>query len=159
NAFRASEGQSLYSILPPAAVAIRNDHYKIVENFTPTYVSQEEPCVDMTTFEFYQINEDVPVPLLDREDSELPLDALTREQQTNYDALSAQLEAILDSEPACPGDGNIDSVVNQTDLDDWQYYSSSYGLSSVYDLNLDGVTDEADESIIQENLGLTCPSR
>jgi hypothetical protein len=79
-------------------------------------------------------------------------------QQRNYDALVARLAAVLSSQPPCPGDGNIDFVVNQKDLDDWRFYSASSGLSSVYDLNLDGVTDDLDRAIIEQNLGTTCLS-
>jgi hypothetical protein len=47
-------------------------------------------------------------------------------------------------------------VINPTDLDDWRFDADSYGLSSVYDLNLDGLTNAADRSIIEQNLGLNC---
>jgi hypothetical protein len=145
-----------YTVTPLVSVGIRNDHYKIVENSFNAYVSQEQPCVETTTIEFYEINEAVPLPKLDRDGTELPLDALTPEQQQNYDALSAQLAALRASVVDCTGDGNIDFVVNQADLDNWRFYNQSYGLSSVYDLNLDGVTDSADESIINSNLGADC---
>jgi Sulfatase len=156
NAFRAAQGESLYSITPLSAVGVRNDRYKIVENFTPMYESAAAPCVDTTDVEFYEIDEAVPLPKLDRDGTELPLGDLTPEQQSNYDELSAQLNAILASAPDCPGDGNIDLVVNQQDLDDWSLYSRPPALSSVYDLNVDGVTDAADQSIIEQNLGLDC---
>ena len=147
---------SLPSISPLAAVGIRNRRYKLVQNSIKEYVSQEQQCVDTTVTEFYEIDEAVPVPKLDREGSELPLDALTRVQQRNYDSLMTRLEELLASQPACPGDGNIDSLVDSQDLDDWRFYSESSGLSSVYDLNIDGLTDTADEAVIQQNLGLDC---
>jgi predicted ATPase len=84
---------------------------------------------------------------------ELPLDALTAEQQRNYDELTAQLAALRASVTPCPGDGNLDLVVDDQDLDDWRFYSESSGLSSVYDLNLDGLTDADDEAFIQANFG------
>jgi hypothetical protein len=59
------------------------------------------------------------------------------------------------SEPDCTGDGNLDKRVNQTDLDDWGTFD---GLgSSVYDLNLDGQTDDADTMIVRQNYGRRCP--
>ena len=130
-----------------------------MQNFQKAYVSQDQPCVDTTTTEFYEINEAVPVPRLDREGTDLPLDALTRRQQRNYDALSAKLAAILASQPACPGDGNSDLVVNDADLANWSGYAQSPGLSSVYDINMDGLTDEDDQAIIEQNLGLNCRVR
>ena len=127
-----------------------------MQNSLKAYVSQAQPYVDVTTTEFYAINEAVPSPKLDKEGAELPLDNLTPEQQRNYNALSAQLATLLASQPACPGDGNIDLVVDQKDLDDWRFYSESYGLSSVYDFNLDGLTNAEDELFIKKHLGLNC---
>jgi tetrapyrrole methylase family protein/MazG family protein len=60
---------------PLSAVAIRNDHYKIVENSGKAYVSAEVPCQDQTDTEFYEINEAVPEPKLDEAGTQLPLDA------------------------------------------------------------------------------------
>jgi len=37
----------------------------------------------------------------------------------NYAALTAQMMQVLDSQPACPGDGNIDGVVNGRDFEHW----------------------------------------
>ncbi len=108
----------LYTITPLTSVGIRNNQYKIVENSLNAYVSQEEPCKETTTTEFYEINEAVP-PKLDTSDAELDIKALTPEQQSNYDELAAQLAAIRASVPSCPGDGNIDFVVNDLDLLDW----------------------------------------
>jgi hypothetical protein len=146
----------LPGIAPLDAVGVRNDRYKLVENSWKAYVSPDQPCVDTTTTEFFEIDQAVPLPKIDKAGTELPLDSLTPLQQRNFDALSARLEAILASEPACPGDGNIDLVVDALDLDDWRFYEQSTGLSSVYDLNIDGLTNGDDEAIIQENLGLDC---
>jgi hypothetical protein len=145
-----------FTLQPLNSLGIRNKRYKIVQNTSKLYVSQAEPCVDTTTTEFYEINEAVPIPKIDKEGTGLSLDALTPVQQRNFDALSAQLSEILTSEPDCPGDGNIDLVVDAEDLEDWRFYEQSTGLSSVYDLNIDGLTNEEDEAIIQEHLGLDC---
>lgn len=156
NAFLAAKGDATYDISPLAAVGIRNDRYKIVQNSLKAYVSQTKPCVDRMTTEFYEISEAVPQPKLDKANTELPLDRLTPEQQRNYDALSQQLATLLASQPACPGDGNIDLVVDRRDLRDWHSYKVSTGQSSVYDLNIDGLTNGADRNIIRQNLGLNC---
>ena len=71
----------------------------------------------------------------------------------------AELNKTLEVAPSCPGDGNIDSVVNQADLDGWAFYQRTSGLSSVYDFNLDGLTDAADRTIILDNLGRECNDR
>lgn len=156
NAFRAAQGQPLYSIPPLTAIAIRDEAYKLVENNWNNYVSPEQPCVNTTVTEFYAIDEAVPEPQLDRAGSELPLDALTPEQQARYDALTAELAALRASVAACPGDGNIDYVVDDKDLVDWARYAHNTSGSSVYDLDLDGHTNLADEAIIRANLGRDC---
>lgn len=147
---------ALPEIAPLDALGIRNASYKIVENAFKQFVSQAEPCRDVVQTEFYEIDEAVPLPKLDGFGTALPLDQLTPVQQQNYDVLSAQLTALLASQPECPGDGNIDLVVDQRDLDDWRFYEQSTGLSSVYDLNVDGLTNGDDESIILMNFGLDC---
>jgi hypothetical protein len=147
-----------YSLQPLSAVAIRNDHYKVVRNSLQDYDPTSNSCVPTQTDEFYQINEAVPVPMLDRENADLKAQGpLTPLQQANYDALSQQLNAILASQAACPGDGNIDGVVNGLDRADWAFFAAlAKGQSSWYDFNLDGLTDSADLQIILNNLG-ACP--
>jgi hypothetical protein len=66
---------------------------------------------------------------------------------------------VLASQPACPGDGNIDGVVDDLDLEDWQFYEQSTGLSSWYDLDFDGLTNDLDREIITDHLVTTCPER
>src|SRR5262249_18482623 len=54
------------------------------------------------------------------------------------------------------GDGNGDLRINQADLDLWSTYNGKG--PSVYDINMDGVTDSADQAIIQANFGTDCMS-
>jgi len=76
-------------------------------------------------------------------------------QLAAFNTLNRKLEKMLASEPECTGDGNMDKRVNQLDLQDW---ASFQGVgSSRYDLNLDAQTNNLDQSIIQDNLGLRCP--
>ncbi len=63
---------------------------------------------------------------------------------------------MLDWEPMCLGDGNGDLVVDHEDLRDYQRIVRGGGGSSVYDFNVDGVTDQQDEKVIRENLGTDC---
>ena len=86
--------------------------------------------------------------------------------------LKRELGDILNSEPQCPGDGNVDGVVDKLDLKNWTIFQRSRTIdgssgpsSSWYDFNLpvtdgyDGVTNHYDRKYIQENLGRTCPAR
>jgi arylsulfatase A-like enzyme len=147
-----------FFITPLTSVGIRNDRYKIVRNSARNYISAEEPCRDESTVEFYEIDEAAPLPNLDDDGDDLLAGTLTAEQQQNYDELSQQLAALLASEADCPGDGNIDLVVDQKDLDGWSLYAQPVGtgLSSVFDFDIDGDTDLDDKAVILAHLGTDC---
>jgi hypothetical protein len=145
---------------------MRDNQYKLVrlqvENCTTNQLELQ--------YEFYAINDAAPVPKLDREQdnlltsSSLPPQGLTPEQQECFDILHAELLALLRSEPACPGDGNLDKRVNGEDLQNWQVFADVCAqnrnqCSSVYDLNYDAVTDSADQIIIEANFGRRCGLR
>jgi hypothetical protein len=157
NQFLAGTGQS-FTLEPLTSIAIRNETYKFVTNISQVNDPTTNECVSQQTDEFYQINEDVPIPRIDRQDLDLlKKPHLTPTEQRNYEALTKELAAILDSQPPCPGDGNIDGVVNGKDLADFNALAAlSQGLSSWYDFNLDGLTDSTDLAIIQQNLGTKC---
>lgn len=147
-------------IFPRSQRAIRNERYKIVRVERFDCGSGAYAIAD----EFYEINQSVdPAKLkLDREGDNLLAGStpaeLTEEQRQNYEALVAELDAILVStRTSCVGDGNGDGKVDEQDLDEWEKWSSrNGGRSSWYDLNHDGLTDEADKAIIEENLGSDC---
>jgi len=51
----------------------------------------------------------------------------------------------------------MDYVIDDKDLDAWAFWQEeTSGQSSWYDINLDGLTDEADQQIILDNMGVTC---
>jgi arylsulfatase A-like enzyme len=155
-----------FEILAHDAWAVRDDHFKLVRK-------QVENCAANQLelqYEFYTIDDAAPVPKLDLEGNNLltaptlPPQGLTPDQQQHFDVLLAELLAILRSEPACPGDGNLDKRVNQEDIANWEMFadicaSEPAKCSSVYDLNLDAVTDSADLVIIQQNFGRRCGVR
>jgi len=64
----------------------------------------------------------------------------------------------LNREP-CVGDGNLDGVVDQQDIDQFNYWANvTSSNSSWYDLNLDGLTNQADVPYItQGNFPRECP--
>ena len=158
--WQANHGQTISTnIYPLEAYAIRNDHYKLLTNKYQSYDATANACAATQSTEFYQINENVPVPKLDTADADLLASGtpLTAEQQKNYDALSAELQTLLASQPACLGDINLDGVVNQLDVDQWAMFERlSVGKSSWADLNQDGLTNDTDLKIIKQHLG-ACP--
>jgi len=47
----------------------------------------------------------------------------------------------------------MDGVVNALDQDNWRMISQAWGLSSTYDLNFDGLTNDADRDLLARNAG------
>tara|TARA_R110002051_G_scaffold95821_2_gene165896 strand:- start:55641 stop:57830 length:2190 start_codon:yes stop_codon:yes gene_type:complete len=155
NTYRVNEGEAPFDILAETQRTVRDDRFKLLQ--------LEEPNCDAggltERFEFYAINESGSPLGLDNLAAQdlLTRPALTPEQQQHYDALLAELDSIVASEPSCPGDGNLDRVIDQQDVEGWTYFSQlNGGRSSWYDFNLDGLTDAADLQIIEDNLGLDC---
>jgi hypothetical protein len=79
-----------------------------------------------------------------------------------YADLSEKLDGILHSEIICPRgssnlvstDGNLDGVVNERDVDDWDLFANFYGGgSSWYDIDNDGLTTESDLALITPFVG------
>jgi arylsulfatase A-like enzyme len=154
------------TLLAHDAWAVRDNQYKLVR-------LQVENCKTNQLelqYEFYAIDDAAPLPKLDRQQDDLltattlPPQGLTPDQQQHFDVLHAELLALLRSEPACPGDGNLDKRVNAEDLRDWQVFAdicaqNQNQCSSVYDLNYDAVTDSADRVIIEANFGRRCGVR
>lgn len=152
-------GKDPITVLPETSMAVRNDRFKLVRNITQTYESATDSIGLVTTEELYEVNQAAPTPLLDTPDRNL-LKAPTAETQATYDDLKAKLDNILASNPDCPGDGNMDGMVDGKDLADWGRIAKAWGLSSVYDFVVngvyDGLTNNLDEAVIQNNLGTTC---
>lgn len=55
------------------------------------------------------------------------------------------LAALLATQVSCVGDGNLDGVVDQEDIDQFNFWANVTGsTSSWYDFNLDGLTNQVD---------------
>jgi hypothetical protein len=158
--WQANHGQTISTnIYPLEALAIRNDHYKLVINDYQAYDAATNACLTASVKELYRINENVPIPKLDTANSNLLANGakLNPVQQQNYNYLAAKYKALLTSQPACPGDINLDGVVDYQDIAQWEAFQAlSMGDSSWADLNLDGLTDGSDLGIILQNQG-ACP--
>jgi len=154
------------------STGIRNKNYKLVRQVGEN--CQDGVAVDPPTVEdeLYQINENAENPQIDTADKDLLLGELTASQSAAYQSLKDRLAEIEGSVVACPGDGNMDKVVDQTDLDEWAKFAETTpglttgnagGRGSWYDFGgpddwsrPDGITDYTDEAIINAHLGTYC---
>jgi len=146
-------GQPQIIVNPEISTAVRNDNYKLVQNTVQTYNSVADTCSAVVTNEFYQVDQAKPIPKLDNVDVNLLLQPLTPTLQTIYDGLMVQLNSILASQPSCPGDGNMDGVVDAQDSANWLSIIANWFTSSVYDFNFDGLTDNVDSQTITNKQG------
>jgi len=137
-------------------MAMRNDEFKLVRNLGLDYDPLTDGSKRIATEEFYRIDQAAPQATLDADGTDLLEGSLTAVERENFEELEYQLDLLLSSHKACPGDGNGDGVVDQTDIDNYQQLSAEWGKSSMYDFNHDGLTDGQDLAIIQANLG-DCP--
>lgn len=150
-------GRALSRTAPDITMAVRDATHKLVRNTVETYDRLADTCAPVTTDEFYAVDERVPTPTLDKEGMDLLPSASTWSATllASYDKLLGRLDDILASQPDCPGDGNKDGVVDALDIANWRAISSSWGLSSGYDFNHDGLTDGVDLEVIHQHQG-TC---
>lgn len=155
NDYLVSQGQPSVDILPESQRAIRNEVFKLVR-------LESKSCttgLPEFTEEFYHVNQNVPRPQLDNAPANLLLPAhhMTPEMQQNYVELKSEMDALLSSRIQCPGDGNLDLMVDDADLQSWKHYSThNGGHSSWYDFNHDGLTNETDLATIRQNMGKDC---
>jgi hypothetical protein len=141
-----SPSQAAYSVLPDWQMAMRDDDYKLVRQATTDYDPGTGSCVTTQSTEFYAIDEKVP-PKLDNADSNLlmPPRTLNRREKAAFTKLSNALDELLATQVPCVGDGNLDGVVDEVDIEQFNYWANVTGsMSSWYDFNLDGLTNQSD---------------
>lgn len=157
-------------IYPVAQAATRDDDFKLVRKQVDVCGSSSADDTVQTQNEFYQINENKIKPAIDKagtalcEGTACPT-GLTSDETTIYNKLTSSMNATLGSEPACPGDGNEDKVVNKEDVADWLYFFT-HGVpvegqppntSSWYDFKpYTGSTDPKDLKVILQHFGTNC---
>jgi hypothetical protein len=157
--------QSAYPILPDVQQAVRNSSYKLLRIVGPEWVpangTAPGQCVTNEQYQFYRIDQATPIPRIDRPTNpganNLGTIGLTGEDLSNYNWLLSELQSINNSVVDCPGDGNLDGVVDAKDVEDYNTWATrSGGTSTWFDFNLDGKTDGDDLATIRANLGKTC---
>lgn len=140
-------------ILPNRAWALRNDQYKLVKLERPSCES------NLGEYELYDLaarSTSNPAGL-DTSRSDLLTNGrpvgLTAAQAAAFADLSSRMRTLLESEPECQGDGNLDKRV---DLDDVQGVVRYWGRPSVFDFTQDGVTDVNDMQVVLQSYGRVC---
>lgn len=152
-----SQSQTPASVLPSAQMAVRNATHKLIRINAQDYEPNTDQCIDETTVQFFKVNENRPVPLIDFPHLELPITNLSGVDQIAYQQLTTEMQRMEDSNAPCPGDGNFDGSVDAEDLADLSYWRGvTNGSSTWFDFNLDGLTDDADVATVDANLGTEC---
>ena len=142
--------------------AVRNGLYKLIRksvtDYDPALPDLGNACKTTVGDEFYSIDQRPVVPTIDRPDGLLANNLLTPNTlpgagtlqlagalKENYDELVAVLAETLNSYKDCPGDVNLDAVVNSRDLrNQANWMRKTKGASTWWDMNLDGYTDRND---------------
>ncbi|MCB5363783.1 sulfatase-like hydrolase/transferase [Pusillimonas sp. CC-YST705] len=178
---QALDADDQVDVLPDSQKAVSDGLYKLVRLDRKTYTTDTANPINasylenVNTDELYQIDMAVPNPKLDRSGSAIAVGSpvitapLPADAQQAYDKLKAEMDTrdqvarynYLYDTVHCPGDGNRDGVVDQTDLANWTELSQlnlyeGVAQSSWYDFNHDGKTDATDRAIIEKNMGKTC---
>jgi hypothetical protein len=165
NEFRLANSQEAYGILPDLQQAVRNSNYKLLRIVGPEWVPANGAvpgqCISNEQYQFYRIDQATPIPRIDRPSNpganNLGTTGLTGDDLSNYNWLVSKLQSINNSVVDCPGDGNLDGVVDAQDVEDYNTWATrSGGTSTWFDFNLDGKTDSDDLATIRANLGKTC---
>ena len=164
NKYRLAQtpAQGAYAVLPDWQMAMRDDDYKLVRLSTTDFDTTTAACVTTQTTEFYAIDENVPPKLDDAERNLLaPPHTFNRTERWAFASLTWALARLLDSEVPCTGDGNLDGVVDQEDIDQFNYWANvTASNSSWYDFNLDGLTNQNDVPYItQGQFPRKCPTK
>ena len=120
-------------------------------------------------YEFYEVDQAKGTPLLDEEGTSkvnpdgTPKPGWQAGEEAAYKDLKDRLDRLMQSAVLCEGDGNIDGIVDQADLENWRRIHADWGKSSVYDFAgavpgspPDGYTNGPDQDVVSLNLGKTC---
>lgn len=153
NEYQVANDLPKYNVLADWQMALRNDDYKLVRLSMTDWDETTSECATTEFTEFYAIDEAKINPQLDNKNDNLllPPNTLTPQQTLVYKNLNKQLDDLLASDIACPGDGNKDGVVDFKDISDLGYWANTTGSkSSWFDFNLDGLTDDDDIPFITQ---------
>ncbi len=164
-------GSTPSQILASTAAATFDGRYKLVMLESPDCASTQAGATEIA-YEFYDLTTapfhdvlpngrgiDYPAANMLADDTSPDdcsyLRAANPEAYAACQALKAEMWNLLDQGEACPGDGNLDRLVNAEDIENLFDWWGNW--PTVYDFNNDGLTDAEDLAAILSNWG-ECPS-
>jgi hypothetical protein len=154
---RAAPGGA--NLTAPILPAWARGRHKPVAAGSTDWDTTASSCNTDNYTEFYRIDDKVPRKLDDSDFNLLAAERpLTPTEQEALQRLTFALDDFLGSNTPCSGDGNLDGVVNDADIEQLEYWQALTGFSSWYDFDLNGKTNAADLTYItRETLLRDCP--
>ena len=162
NQFLSGLDEPTLKVLPTSQYAAATETHKYVRTSWVDFDPGSNGAKTIETEELFLIKGADGNPLLDLETANLlAAKTLTAEATLALEVLKGELQQYQALNLWAPEDGNRDGVVNELDLTLATKVSNSWGLSSFYDVNLDGLTNsedlEAIERAIAQQLGIPVP--
>jgi len=163
NQFLHGLGESPLAVLSTAQQAAATETYKYVVTSWVDFDPQSNGPKTVEIDELFLIKDANGDPLIDRESLNLlAQDTLTDDASLALEVLRGDLQQYQALGNWNPEDGNRDGVVNTLDLALAEQGTISWGLSSFYDVNQDGLTNAEDlraiEQAIARKLGIPVPT-
>ena len=163
NQFLYGLNEPLLNVLPTDQSAAATETYKYVVTSWVDYDPQSDGPNTTEIEELFLIKDANGDPLIDRESLNLlAAQSLTNDASLALEVLKKELQQYQSLGNWAAEDGNRDGTVDNRDLTLAQEVATTWGLSSFYDVNQDGVTNTDDlraiEEAIARQLGVPIPA-
>ena len=163
NQFLHGLNEPLLNVLPTGQSAAATETYKYVLTSWVDYDPQGDGPKTTEIEELFLIKDADGDPLIDLESLNLlAAPSLTDDAGLALEVLKGELQQYQALGDWAAEDGNRDGIVDERDLELAQNVTTSWGLSSLYDVNQDGLTNAEDIKVIAqaiaEKLGVPVPA-
>lgn len=163
NQFLHELNEPLLNVLPTGQSAAATETYKYVLTSWADYDPQGDGPKTTEIEELFLIKDADGDPLIDLESLNLlAAPSLTDDAGLALEVLKGKLQQYQALGDWAAEDGNRDGIVDERDLELAQNVATSWGLSSFYDVNQDGLTNAEDIKVIAQaiaaKLGVPVPA-